>query len=99
MFARYLKAQLIVLLCGGIVGPIFVITFFFVRNSFGVSMLWMFYVGLFITALGRADRIGAGELQREVRGTTRRRSNRTGCWRWRGSPAWARRACGSMTNP
>jgi hypothetical protein len=51
MFARYLKSQLMVLLCGGLVGPIFLVTFFLVRNSFGVAMWWMFYTGLFITAL------------------------------------------------
>ena len=51
MFARYLKSQLMVLLFGGIVGPIFLVTFFLVRNSFGVPMWWMFYTGLFITAL------------------------------------------------
>lgn len=51
MFARYLKAQLWVLLCGGLVGPIFVGTFFLLRKSVGVEMWWMFYTGLFITAL------------------------------------------------
>jgi len=49
MFARYLKAQLMVLLCGGLVGPIFLIVYFFV--PFGREQLqWMFFVGLFITA-------------------------------------------------
>lgn len=49
MFARYLKSQLMVLLCGGLVGPIFLIVYFFV--PFGREQLqWMFFVGLFITA-------------------------------------------------
>lgn len=48
MFARYVKAQLMVLLCGGLVGPIFLIVYFFV--PFGRSELaWMFWVGLFLT--------------------------------------------------
>ncbi|MGE5695558.1 MAG: SHOCT domain-containing protein [Candidatus Sericytochromatia bacterium] len=50
MFARYLKAQLMVLLCGGLVGPIFLIVYFFV--PFGRDQLqWMFWVGLLITAV------------------------------------------------
>jgi hypothetical protein len=52
MFARYLKAQLVVLLCGGLVGPIFLIVFFAVSKTFGASsLMWMFYTGLVITAL------------------------------------------------
>lgn len=47
MFARYLKAQLVVLLCGGLVGPIFLIVYF----TLGLDNLlqWMLYVGLLIT--------------------------------------------------
>lgn len=47
MFARYLKAQLVVLLCGGLVGPIFLIVYF----TLGLENLlqWMLYVGLLIT--------------------------------------------------
>ncbi|RAU89650.1 SHOCT domain-containing protein [Mycobacterium colombiense] len=47
MLARYLKAQLIVLLCGGLVGPIFLVVYF----TLGLDNLlqWMFYVGLLIT--------------------------------------------------
>jgi len=48
MFARYLKSQLIVLLCGGLVGPIFLIVFFATKDLF--PQWWMFYVGLLITA-------------------------------------------------
>lgn len=48
MLARYLKAQLVVLLCGGLVGPIFLVVYFVMGLD---SLLqWMFYVGLFITA-------------------------------------------------
>ena len=50
MFARYVKAQLMVLVCGGLVGPIFLVVYFFV--PFGREQLgWMFWVGLFLTAL------------------------------------------------
>ncbi len=47
MLARYLKAQLVVLLCGGLVGPIFLIVYF--TLGFGNLLQWMFYVGLLIT--------------------------------------------------
>src|SRR6202045_5487044 len=47
MFARYLKSQLIVLLCGGLVGPIFLIVFF--TLGLGALLQWMLYVGLLIT--------------------------------------------------
>jgi hypothetical protein len=50
MLGRYLKAQLTVLLFGGLVGPIFLIVYFalgpFARPYIG----WMFWVGLLITA-------------------------------------------------
>lgn len=46
--ARYLKAQLIVLLFGGLVGPIFLIVYF--SLGYGSLLQWMFYVGLVITA-------------------------------------------------
>jgi hypothetical protein len=49
MFARYLKSQLIVLLCGGLVGPIFLAVYFFIP-AFKDEIAWMFWVGLFITA-------------------------------------------------
>ncbi|MGO9925483.1 MAG: SHOCT domain-containing protein [Mycobacterium sp.] len=47
MLARYLKAQLMVLLCGGLVGPIFLIVYF--ALGLGSLLQWMLYVGLFIT--------------------------------------------------
>jgi len=47
VFARYLKTQLLVLLCGGLVGPIFLVVYF----TLGLDNLlqWMLYVGLLIT--------------------------------------------------
>ena len=47
MLWRYIKAQLWVLLCGGIVGPIFLAVYFMVGPMVG---RWMFWVGLLITA-------------------------------------------------
>lgn len=46
--ARYLKAQLIVLLCGGLVGPIFLVVYF--SLGYGDLLQWMFYTGLIVTA-------------------------------------------------
>ncbi len=50
MFARYLKSQLIVLVCGGLVGPIFLIVYFSLDPFSRTYIAWMLYVGLFITA-------------------------------------------------
>ena len=47
MLARYLKAQLIVLLCGGLVGPIFLVVYYIL--GLGSLLQWMLYVGWFIT--------------------------------------------------
>ena len=60
MLARYIGAQLIVLVCGGLVGPIFLITYFVLPNLFGSfgpdvgsmaqsTTSWMLWVGLLIT--------------------------------------------------
>jgi hypothetical protein len=49
MFVRYLKAQVMVLLCGGLVGPIFLAVFFATGQE--TLLKWMFYVGLLISAL------------------------------------------------
>ncbi len=47
MLARYLKAQLLVLLCGGLVGPIFLVVYFALGQP---SLLqWMLYVGLLVS--------------------------------------------------
>lgn len=48
MLLRYLKAQAMVLLCGGLVGPIFLAVYF--ATGQGDLLKWMFWVGLFITA-------------------------------------------------
>lgn len=47
MLARYIKMQLLVLVCGGLVGPIFLVVYF--TLGLGSLMSWMFYVGLIIT--------------------------------------------------
>jgi hypothetical protein len=47
VLARYLKTQLLVLLCGGLVGPIFLVVYF--ALGLGSLVSWMFYVGLVIT--------------------------------------------------
>jgi len=60
MLARYIKAQIIVLICGGLVGPIFLITYFALPGMFGSfgpdadsiaqqSTQWMLWVGALIT--------------------------------------------------
>ena len=51
MFQRYLKAQLMVLLCGGLVGPIFLAVYFALGPMARPYINWMFWVGLFITAV------------------------------------------------
>ncbi len=48
MFNRYLKAQGFVLLCGGLVGPIF-LAVYFALGQMGL-LKWMFWTGLLITA-------------------------------------------------
>lgn len=51
MVKRYLKAQLMVLLCGGLVGPIFLAVYFALGTMARPYLNWMFWVGLFITAV------------------------------------------------
>ncbi|MBS1691282.1 MAG: SHOCT domain-containing protein [Actinobacteria bacterium] len=48
MLWRYVKAQAMVLLCGGLVGPIFLIVYFALGQ--GDLLKWMFWVGLVVTA-------------------------------------------------
>ncbi len=50
MVKRYLKAQFMVLLCGGLVGPIFLIVYFALGTMARPYLNWMFWTGLFITA-------------------------------------------------
>ena len=49
MLARYAKSQLMVLLCGGLVGPIFLAVYFSTGQP--ILLKWMFWVGLLVTAL------------------------------------------------
>ncbi|MGB3480602.1 MAG: SHOCT domain-containing protein [Mycobacterium sp.] len=49
MLWRYLKAQIWVLLCGGLVGPIFLTVYFAAGKD--PLMKWMFWVGLVVTAI------------------------------------------------
>jgi putative oligomerization/nucleic acid binding protein len=49
MVLRYIKAQVMVLLCGGLVGPIFLAVYFATGQE--PILKWMFYIGLLITAL------------------------------------------------
>jgi hypothetical protein len=48
MLGRYLKSQMMVLVCGGLVGPIFLVVYFALGEL--TILKWMFYVGLLITA-------------------------------------------------
>ena len=50
MVGRYVKAQLMVLLCGGLVGPIFLAVYFALGEGTRPYIAWMFWVGLLITA-------------------------------------------------
>ena len=50
MLGRYLKAQMTVLLFGGLVGPIFLIVYFALGPFARPYIAWMFWVGLLITA-------------------------------------------------
>ncbi|MCV7168843.1 SHOCT domain-containing protein [Mycobacterium manitobense] len=49
MLWRYIKAQVMVLLCGGLVGPIFLGVYFAMGRSEYVA--WMFWAGLLITVV------------------------------------------------
>jgi hypothetical protein len=49
MLWRYVKAQLMVLVCGGLVGPIFLAVYFGMGRSEYIA--WMFWVGLLITVI------------------------------------------------
>ncbi|WP_418004988.1 SHOCT domain-containing protein [Mycobacterium sp. PDNC021] len=49
MLVRYLKAQALVLLCGGLVGPIFLAVYFYSGQA--ELMKWMFWTGLLVTAI------------------------------------------------
>lgn len=51
MVKRYVKAQFIVLLCGGLVGPIFLAVYFALGAMARPYLNWMFWTGLFVTAV------------------------------------------------
>lgn len=52
MLGRYFKAQLMVLLCGGLlVGPIFLIVYFALGPMARPYINWMFWVGLLVTGI------------------------------------------------
>lgn len=95
MLARYIKMQLLVLLCGGLVGPIFLVVYF--TLGLGSLMSWMFYVGLIITV---ADVLVALALtnygQRPL--PRPRHLNGVECWRSPKSPGSARQGPGSTIN-
>ncbi len=84
MLARYLKAQLVVLLCGGLVGPIFLVVYF--TLGLGSLLQWMFYVGLLITVADvlialalanyRGQVVGQGGRARAERGAGARSDHR-----------------------
>ena len=95
MLARYLKAQLIVLLCGGLVGPIFLVVYFALGQ--GSLMQWMLYVGLLITVADVLIAFGWPTSARSRR-PRRPRSSSTGCWRSLRSPGSPRRGRGSTSN-
>lgn len=50
MLKHYLKAQGLVLLCGGLVGPIFLIVYFALGPMARPLLNWMFWAGLLVTA-------------------------------------------------
>lgn len=50
MLWRYIKAQLFVLLCGGLVGPIFLAVYFTIGTTF-TDMKWMLYTGIAIIVI------------------------------------------------
>lgn len=74
-FTRYLKAQGLVLLVGGVVGPVFLTVFFATGRD--PLLKWMFYAGLVITAAdvlvalaltSRAEKSAARDRYLEQRG-------------------------------
>ena len=56
MLERYLKAQAMVQLCGGLVGPIFLAVYFFSGQD--ELLKWMFWAGLLVTAVDALVALG-----------------------------------------
>jgi len=50
MLGRYLRNQGIILLCGGLVGPIFLVVYFALGPMAKSELTWMFWSGLLVTA-------------------------------------------------
>lgn len=96
MLGRYVKAQLMVLLCGGLVGPIFLGVYFATGQS--ALLKWMFWVGLLITAGDVLIALALASYGAKTDAKTKM-LEATGCWRWPRSPASPRRARGSTTSP
>ena len=96
MLWRYIKAQAWVLLCGGLVGPIFLAVYFATGQS-GL-LKWMFWVGLPITAADILIALAWPTTARS-RPPRRRCSSSRASWRWHRSPGSPRRVPGSMTSP
>ena len=89
MLWRYIKAQLMVLLCGGLVGPIFLAVYFATGQE---SLLkWMFYVGLLVTGADILIALALANFGAKSAAKTAA-SRRAACWRSPRSPAWVRRA-------
>ena len=68
MVWRYVKAQAWVLLCGGLVGPIFLAVYFATGQS--ELMKWMFWVGLVITAVDVLAALGLATYGANVQART-----------------------------
>lgn len=77
MLVRYLKAQVMVLLCGGLVGPIFLAVYFYTGQD--ELLKWMFWTGLLVTAIDVLVALGLASFGRRPR--------RIG-WRWRPTESW-----------
>lgn len=95
MLMRYVKCQLMVLLFGGIVGPIFLAVGLARVPVVGEMFLWM---GLAITVIDVIVALlwanyGAKSAAKH------RPSKPTACSRWPASPAWVRRGPGSTMCP
>ena len=95
MVWRYIKAQLMVLLCGGLVGPIFLAVYFATGQS--CLLKWMFYVGLLITAADVLIALALANFGAKSAAKTAA-LEQAECWRSPRSPVWGRRAPASTTS-
>jgi len=95
MLMRYLKCQLMVLVFGGIVGPIFLAIGLAGVPVVGTMFLWM---GLFITVIDVVVR-SSGRIMEPSRPPRHKPSKPLACSGWVASWAWGRREPGSTTCP